>query len=117
MIKTILIVLALTSLTACSSVPTVFKVDSAPVERTPLVLPSVDRFDARDVKWIVVTPENFEAIISDLESEKKNIVLFALDEDSQKNLSLNIADILKLVQQQRAIIAVYQEYYNETKQP
>lgn len=111
MIRNILIVLALISLTACSSIPNILQVDSKPVEKTPLVLPPVDRFNTRTVKWVVVTPENFEAIVSELESGNKNIVLFALDEDSQKNLSLNIADILKLVRQQQAIIAIYQEYY------
>lgn len=110
-IQSILIASTLLTTTACSSIPNVFKVDAAPVERPPLVLPDADTFAARGVEWIVITPENADAKFKELQDSGKEVVVFALTEDGWKNLSLNMADLLKLVQQQKAIIAAYEKYY------
>ena len=98
-------------LTACSSIPNPFQVDTAPVEKPELVLPSVDSFDARKVEWIVITPENINTVWADLQDSNQSVVIFAITADGYEALSLNMADIIKLVQQQKAIIAAYQKYY------
>jgi hypothetical protein len=41
------------------------------------------------------------------------VVLYAITDDGYKNLSLNMADIIKLVKQQKAIIAAYEKYTDE----
>lgn len=110
-IQSILIASMLLTTTACSSVPDVFKVDAKPVERPPLVLPDADTFAARGVEWIIITPENADTKFKELQDSGKEVVVFALTEDGWKNLSLNMADLLKLVQQQNAIIAAYERYY------
>lgn len=112
----ILIALMATMLTACSSVPRILDFNSAPIERSPLVLPEVDTFSSREVQWVVVTPENVNNVIRDLEKSDNNIVLFALTDDGYENLSLNMADIIKLIRQQRAIIAAYEQYYEQEEQ-
>lgn len=109
--KNFLIALCLISLTGCSSIPNILKVDTAPVVKEPLTLPKVDVINARDVKYIIVTPENAEQVFKDLENNKTDVVLFALTDDGYKNLSLNIAELMKLVKQQQAIIAAYKKYY------
>lgn len=106
----ILIVLTLI-LTACSSIPNPFQVDTVPVEKPDLVLPSVDEFNARNVEWIVITPENINTVWADLQDSGESVVIFALTADGYQAISLNMADIIKLVQQQKAIIAAYQKYY------
>ena len=109
--QSILIVLMALTLTACSSIPNVFNIESAPIEKPTLVLPTVDTFNQRDVEWIVVTPENVNNIFKDLEDSNTDVVLFALTDNGYSNLTLNFADIIKLLQQQKAIIAAYKQYY------
>ena len=106
----IALVAALT-LTACSSTVQPVVVDQKPIEKPVIVLPPVDEFNSRTVEWVVVTPDNIEKVFKDLEDSGQHIVLIALTSDGYEKLSLNMADLLKLVQQQRAIIAAYQRYY------
>ena len=109
--QSILIALMALLLTGCSSIPNIFKVDTTPVETPNLVVPSVDEFTARNVKWIVVTPENVNNVFKDLEDSNTDVVLFALTDEGYANLTLNVADTIKLLQQQKAIIAAYKQYY------
>lgn len=112
--RNILIVLvALVTLTSCSSIPNIIQVDTKPVERPPLIVPKVDEFTTRPIEWIVVTPENVEQVFQDLENSNTDVVLYAITDEGYKNLSLNMADIIKLIQQQKAIIAAYEKYNNE----
>ena len=113
MILSILIVSTLLLVTACSSRPDQVVVDTKPIERSPLVLPQADQFSSRDVKWIVVTPDNVQEVFDKLEADGKPIVIFALTEEGWENLTLNMADLLKLVQQQKAINIAYEEYYQQ----
>lgn len=113
MIQSILIVSTLLLVTACSSRPDQVVVDTKPIERSPLVLPQADQFSSRDVKWIVVTPDNVQEVFDKLEADGKPIVIFALTEEGWENLTLNMADLLKLVQQQKAINIAYEEYYQQ----
>lgn len=115
MIRNILVVSIIAILlTGCSSIPNILQVNTTPVERQPIVLPSVDEFNSREVEWIVVTPENANDVWADLLESDQPIVIFALTDDGWKNLSLNLADIMKLVEQQRSIIAAYKKYYEDT---
>lgn len=109
--------LMLLTLAACSSKPQPIQVDAVPVQRPALVVPAVDKFNSRNVKWIIVTPENVDQVFADMKkSGTTSIVLFALTSNGYENISLNIADIAKLVKQQQSIVAAYKQYYEETKQ-
>ena len=66
----------------------------------------------RDIKWMVVTPENFTTVQEYLASERLDVVLFSLSDEGYVALSKNTSDILQLLEQQRDIIAAYEEYYN-----
>ena len=109
--KNLLIASALISLTGCSSIPGLVQVDAQPVERPPLVLPVPDTITTKPVEWIIVTPDNAEEVFKDLQSSNTNVVLFAVTDEGYENLSLNIAELMKLVKQQKAIIAAYKNYY------
>lgn len=108
------VLIALTAtlvLSSCSSVPQIIDINSKPVEKPKLELPSVDRFVTRPTDWIVITPQNAEAVFQKLSDDGKTIVVFAMDEKSYQALSLNVTDLLKLVKQQQAVIAAYERYY------
>ena len=104
---------AILTLTSCSSIPNIIDINSSPVERPPLVVPEVDEFTTRPIEWTVVTPENQDQVFQDLNDENIDVVLYAITDDGYKNLSLNMADIIKLVKQQKAIIAAYEKYTDE----
>lgn len=116
MIKFISIVLMMLALTACSSVPTAIEIDTKPSQRPALIVPTVDEFNARELEWITITPENINSVWADLQESGEEVVLIAVTPQGIRNLTLNMADLLKLVQQQKKIIISYQNYY-ETDQP
>lgn len=105
------------TMTACSQVPKIIDINTKPDERPELILPEIDQFKSKDVKWVLVTKDNAEQILNDLESNNKPIVLFSLDDDNYQNLTLNMADLMKLIQQQKAIIAAYKGYYKDENTP
>lgn len=87
------------------------KVTTEPVERIPLVVPSADAYNHRTVEWIVITPENAAAVFAEMKRKGEGVVIFALTSKGYENLSLNTADQLKIMRQDRAIIEAYQKYY------
>ena len=108
----ILIALMLTFLSGCSIFGTrPIKVSAAPVDRIPLVVPSVDPYTHREVKWTIVTPENAEKVFAELKKKGRPVVLFTLTEKGYQALSLNVGDQIKITKQQQAIIEAYQKYY------
>lgn len=113
--NSLLIVLIAMTLTACSNVPRTITVDTAPISKQPLTVPNVDTYQARNVDWIIVTPDNVQEIFQQLSGSNTDVVLFSVTDEGYKNLSLNMADIIKLLKQQQSIIAAYKQYYEETE--
>jgi|TARA_B110000091_G_scaffold197799_1_gene226320 hypothetical protein len=96
--------------------PQVLEVSAKPIDKPVLVLPKVDQLNMKDVKWIVVTPDNWEAAVIELKKTGRPVVLFGLTDQGYENLGLNFSDIRALVQQQQAIIVAYEGYYNASEQ-
>ena len=70
----------------------------------------------RNVEWIVLNENNVDAVIEKLNSEGKAFALYALTGEGYGNLGLNFSDIRALVQQQQAIIAAYEGYYQAAEE-
>lgn len=81
------------------------------VERTPLRLPDPSPVHAREMEWIIVTPENSEATWQRLRDSNTDVVLFGLTDDSYEMLALTMAELRNFIAQQRAILGKYREYY------
>tara|TARA_R110000796_G_scaffold242310_1_gene364339 strand:+ start:96 stop:494 length:399 start_codon:yes stop_codon:yes gene_type:complete len=96
--------------------PQVLEVSAKPIDKPVLVLPKVDQLNMKDVKWIVVTPDNWEAAVIELKKTGRPVVLFGLTDQGYEDLGLNFSDIRALVQQQQTIIAAYEGYYNASEQ-
>lgn len=86
------------------------------VERTPLNLPDPTPPRAREIEWIIVTPENAPAVWQRLRDANTDVVVFALTDDGYETLALTMVELRNFIAQQRGIILKYREYY-ETKQP
>lgn len=113
--KACVTLLALISLAACSTpepaVPRPVVIQSQPIQRPALVLPSIDIVAHRTVEWKVLTPETAQELWDDLSGSGQPVVVFALSEQGYEALSLNTADALKIILQQQAALDAYREYY------
>lgn len=61
------------------------------------------------VDWFVLTEENFDAKIAEIESKTGNKVLFVITPKGYENLALGIAELRRYVKDQQAIIAYYED--------
>ena len=101
-------------LTACGEPTELVKpvvIQSQPISRPAINLPPVDRFNARPVEWIVVTPENIDQIFADMEARGVEPVIFGVNEQGYENIALNTQQSLSIILQQQAVIDGYREYY------
>lgn len=101
--------LALFSLSACHT-PKV-DVEVVPVDRPTLVIPQPDYVSMRDIKWYIVTEQNFAEVMEKLKTANINPVLFALTDDGYEALSLNFAEIKKYIDDKNSVVLGYKEYY------
>lgn len=106
--------LTLLLVSACSKPVQQIQVSAKPVDKPELVLPYADPVKMRDVQWIIITPDNYEKVFSDLSKKGGPVVLFALTDKGYENISLNLSDIRAFIQQQKAIIAAYEGYYKKS---
>ncbi len=104
------------SLAACSTQPHQIEVSTKPIEKPTLTLPPVDELNMRKVEWIVINEANVDQVIERLQKEGKAFALYALTGDGYGSLGLNFSDIRALVQQQQAIIAAYEGYYQAAEE-
>jgi hypothetical protein len=86
-------------------------IQAEPIARPGLNLPSVDRIDARPVEWIVVTPENADRILAEMEARGEEPVIFGVNETGYENIAINTQQTLRVILQQQAVIDGYREYY------
>ena len=61
------------------------------------------------VDWFVITEENLEQKIAEIDSKTGNVVLFTITPKGYENLAVGIADLRRYVKDQQAIIAYYEE--------
>jgi hypothetical protein len=90
-------------------------IDAKPIARPALNLPPIDRVRARDVEWIVITPENVDQVFAEMAENGDAVVVFALATEDYENLSLNTRETLQIIMQQQVVIDGYREYYLVTR--
>ena len=61
------------------------------------------------VKWYAVTPENMEEFRARFEEESGINVFFAVSVPDYENMSLNVAELRRYINQQKALIVYYEE--------
>ena len=110
------ILLAAFVLSSCTSTPRQIEISAKPIEKPKLVLPPADELRLKDLEWVVINEENAQEVWERLKKDKKDPVLIGLTDDGYEILAMNMSDIMKLLQQQKAIIAAYKAYYEESEQ-
>lgn len=81
------------------------------VERPKLELPVPAPSYQKPLTWTVITKDNINEKIEELNAQGSEFVLFALTPQGYQNLSINIADLRRYIQQQNAVIFTLKEYY------
>ncbi len=107
-------IIALLTINACSSVKPV-KVSTEPVARTPLSLSVPDPLNLDFPGWIVITPDNVDQVFKELAKNNQNIVLFALTPNGYEQLTIDLAKIKNLINEQRTILLEYKKYYESNQ--
>ena len=103
-------------LAACSTQPQQIEISSKPIDKPTLSLPPVDELNMRKLEWIVINEGNVDAVIARLAASGKPFSIYGLTGDGYGDLGLNFSDIRALVQQQQAIIAAYEGYYEQAEE-
>lgn len=96
--------------------PQKIEVSAKPVDKPELVLPNADGIRMKDVEWVLITPENFEEKVAEIEATGRPVVFFALTDEGYENISMNFSSIRAYIQQQQAIIAAYENYYKNANE-
>lgn len=93
----------------CASVePTVvvktdYVVKDIPIQSRPKAM------NLHRVKFYAVTPENMEDFLQRFEEESGTTVFFALSVPDYENMSMNVAELRRYIDQQKALIVYYEE--------
>ena len=115
--KTLIVaILGFILLAGCSTTPRQIEISAKPIDKPKLVLPPADELRLKDLTWVVINEENAQEVWDKLKKDKKDPVLIGLSDDGYEILAMNISDIMKLLQQQKSIIAAYKAYYEESEQ-
>ena len=121
-VRILLILLTLPLISGCS-VLSWFKRDEVKpieiqtkqVERTPLNIADPTPLKGRDIKWVIITPQNAEEVWKRLQKENTDLVLFALTDEGYETLAITMAELRNFIAQQRTIILQYKNYYEPNK--
>lgn len=109
--KKVLLLLPLLFVSACGSSTVVTR----PVlqERAPFIPPVVAPAQQQPLEWVVVTRDNSQQKFSELENRTGSSTMFALSPQGYQNLSLNVAELRRYIEQQNAVITAMRKYYEE----
>src|SRR5210317_1876658 len=107
--KLILVSSLLLLTSACASVEPQVVLKTDYVVKDIPVQPHPKPLNLHIVKFYAVTPENMEEFLATFEKESGINVFFALSVPDYENMSLNVAELRRYIDQQRAVILYYEE--------
>lgn len=119
LLRASLFLLLLSSLTACSlfSKPEKVVVTQVEyVERTIPIQPRPKPVTLYDIEFYAVTEENLDEFLERFEKENGDIVFFAISVPDYENISLNMGELRRFIEQQKSIILYYEENANRKEE-
>ena len=82
---------------------------------TPIEIKGAPRpISMQEVRWWVVTEENMQSFLEKFTKETDETVYIAISVRDYENLSLNMAEIKRYLEQQKNIIVYYEDSINKT---
>lgn len=89
---------------------TVIEVNS---QKPKLNLPPTTPINTLPINWKVITEDNISDVFSQISETNDAVVIYGLDQTNYENLSINMASILRLLQEQNSHINAYKNYYEK----
>ena len=110
-LKVLSLLLLCLAISSCSSWPKLKQIEikTVQVER---VIPTPNRprpLNMNDIKFYVVTSENFEEFKKRYEKDNGTFLFYALSVRDYETLALNMAEIKRYIEQQKQIIIYYEK--------
>ena len=99
-------------ISGCSLIPKEVQVQTKFVERTIPIQGHPKGVTLYPVNFYAVTAENFEEFQTKFEKEYGDFVFFAISVPDYENLSLNMGEMKRYIDQQKTIIVYYEKSIN-----
>ena len=105
----LLLILSTSNLVGCAAVEpkvivkTDYVVKKIPLQERPKPI------NLHRVKFYAVTPENIDEFLQKFEEESGSQVFFALSVPDYENMSLNVAELKRFINQQKSLILYYED--------
>ena len=109
MVLSLLVVIPLTTGCSLLSKPEEVVVTNTVIQAPNIPLQSSPRpINMIDIKWYTVTTDNIDEFEKNFENDNGDLVFFAISVPHYQNLSLNLAEIRRYIEQQQAVIIYYE---------
>jgi hypothetical protein len=89
---------------------TVIKAPDIPLQPQPRPINMID------IKWYTVTTDNIDEFEKNFENDNGDLVFFAISVPHYQNLSLNLAEIRRYLEQQQSIIIYYENQITQSRE-
>ena len=95
---------------SCSLIPTKqIEVTAKPMERT-IVQPVMPReIDLKSVKWLTVTPDNWEEQLKIIEEQEGELVFLALSIPDYELMAYNMQELKRYITELKDVVVYYRE--------
>ena len=108
-VSSLLLLLLLLSNCSTWDRPTRIEVQTIEVERQIPIQNRPVRLELHNIKWFVVTEQNFEEFKEKYIKQNGEFLFFAISVRDYETLALNMADIKRYIKQQKQIIIYYEK--------
>ncbi len=89
---------------------TVIQAPNIPLQPSPRPVNMID------IKWYTVTTDNIDEFEKNFENDNGDLVFFAISVPHYQNLSLNLAEIRRYIEQQQSIIIYYEDQITKSSE-
>ena len=112
--KSALLLMILMMACSCSLIPTKqIQVTAKPLERT-IVQPIMPReIDLKEVRWLTITPENFEEQFQVIEDQEGELVFLAMTVPDYEVMAYNMQEIKRYITELKDVVVYYRTVTTE----
>ena len=98
----------------CSLLPTkTLEVSAKPIERT-IVQPIMPReIDLKEVRWLTITPENFEEQFKVIEEQEGELVFLAMTIPDYELMAYNMQELKRYITELKDVVVYYRKVTTE----
>ena len=95
---------------SCSLIPTKqIEVVAKPIERQ-IVQPIMPReIDLKEVRWLTITPENFEEQFAIIEAQEGELVFLAMTIPDYETMAYNMQELKRYITELKDVVVYYRE--------